>query len=215
MLILASLLLAGCSADDYRASADRQVQALIKERQERATGYTPEVQIAPTTQPILPKRAYASVPMTRSPETDDAPVQWEVFELPYAPFGPPVPQENDLPDVEQDIYEATSRLQVERIFMGPTLDMSDKLQLDLFSAVKYAVENSRTYRTEMEDLYLAGLDVTLQRHLFTPRPYATTTARYRGGQKDVDYDSAFSVTQRAGIRQQPPYGGEVAPAGLV
>ena len=35
-------------------------------------------------------------------------------------------------------------------------------------------EHAREYSTQTEELYLAALDVTLQRHLFAPRPFART-----------------------------------------
>jgi outer membrane protein TolC len=67
----------------------------------------------------------------------------------------------------------------------------------------------------MEDLYLAALNVTLQRHLFEPRPFAGASLQYAGGQKDAAYNSALTTVLRAGVRQKLPYGGEVVAQGLV
>ena len=69
----------------------------------------------------------------------------------------------------------------------------------------------------MEDLYLARLDVTLQRHLFEPRPFATTDFLFSGNQAagDVPYKSAFNVVNTLGVRQQLPYGGEITARQLV
>jgi outer membrane protein TolC len=67
----------------------------------------------------------------------------------------------------------------------------------------------------MEDLFLAALDVTLERHLFSPRPFAQTGVQYTGGQRDVDFRSALAVTNSVGVRQQLPYGGEVVAQALV
>jgi hypothetical protein len=61
----------------------------------------------------------------------------------------------------------------------------------------------------MEDLYLTALDVTLQRSLFEPRPFARTGLHYTGGGRDVDYNAALTATNAVGVRQQLPYGGEV------
>ena len=61
----------------------------------------------------------------------------------------------------------------------------------------------------MEDLYLAALNVTLQRHLFEPRPFARTGLHYTGGQEDVDYAAALTAANSVGVRQKLPYGGEV------
>jgi outer membrane protein TolC len=67
----------------------------------------------------------------------------------------------------------------------------------------------------MEDLYLSALGVTLQRHLFAPRPFVTTKLDYTAGQSDVDYRSALAATTSAGVKQQLPYGGEIVAETLV
>jgi outer membrane protein TolC len=69
--------------------------------------------------------------------------------------------------------------------------------------------NSRQYKSRMEDLYLSALDVTLERHLFSPRPFARTGVRYTGAGKSADYDAALVATNAIGVRQRLPYGGEV------
>jgi outer membrane protein TolC len=67
----------------------------------------------------------------------------------------------------------------------------------------------------MEGLYTTALSVTLERHLFTPRPFATSSVQYTGGQKTSDYKSALTVSNKAGVRQRLPYGGEIVASGLV
>src|SRR3712207_5419842 len=63
--------------------------------------------------------------------------------------------------------------------------------------------------------YLNALNVTLERHLLSPRPFARVGAAYEGGQQTVDYRSAVTVTTNAGVRQRLPYGGEVVAEALV
>jgi len=213
-LILTALSLTGCTADGYRAEADRQVQAVIKERQEKTTGYTPEVEVEPTTQPIVPKKSYAKVPLTRQPDIGGTPIRRVTYTLPAEPLGPAIPDPSPLPDVEADIFADAYRIQRSRLEYGPGLDEGSVAKLDLFAAISYAVQNARTYRDQMESLYLSALDVTLERHLFSPRPFVTTTARYSGAQ-DSEVGSAYSVTQRVGVRQKLPYGGEIVATGLV
>jgi outer membrane protein TolC len=82
-------------------------------------------------------------------------------------------------------------------------------RLDLFGSLRYAVMNARDYKSRMEDLYLQALDVTLQRHLFSPRPFARTGLHYLGAGKDANYDAALTATNAVGVRQRLPYGGEV------
>ena len=107
---------------------------------------------------------------------------------------------------------------------GPRLPGDSRIVLDLLGAIEYAVTHARDYQDRMEDLYLATLDVTLERHLFEPRPFANTTFRYQGdqggtrghqGSVSSDFQSALSVMQRVGIRQQLPYGGEIVAEQLV
>src|ERR1041385_6583457 len=89
------------------------------------------------------------------------------------------------------------------------------MRLDLFGSLRYAVLHSREYQSRMEDLYLAALDVTLQRHSFEPRPFATQSFTFAGGQKDLGYKSALNAVSTVGVRQQLPYGGEVTAQALV
>jgi hypothetical protein len=97
----------------------------------------------------------------------------------------------------------------ERLKLGPPAPTNPPMQLDLFGSIRYAVEHGRDYKSRMEDLYLAALDVTLQRHLFEPRPFARTGLHYTGGQENVDYAAALTATNAVGVRQQLPYGGEI------
>jgi hypothetical protein len=103
----------------------------------------------------------------------------------------------------------------DRLRLGPPSLAERPMRLDFFQALAYGVQHSRTYQDRMEDLYLSALNVTLQRHLFEPRPFAGGTLEYTGGQKDVNYRAALTSTLRAGVRQKLPYGGEVVAQGLV
>jgi outer membrane protein TolC len=67
----------------------------------------------------------------------------------------------------------------------------------------------------MEGVYTTALNVTLERHLFTPRPFANVGAKYTGGQRTSDFKSALTVTSEAGVKQQLPYGGEIVASALV
>lgn len=212
---LMGLWLAGCSADAYRDQADRQVQALIRERQKTVTGYTPEIDVGPTTQPVVDRKSYDPVPLTQYSNNQPAPIQVVTPQLRAEPLGPPVPDESPLPTIGEGVFEDAYRLQRSRLTYGPPAVTGDSIKLDLFAAINYAVRNSRSYRDRMEQLYLAALNVTLQRHLFSPRPFVTTDLRYTGSQAASDYASAFTVTQTAGVRQQLPYGGEIVAQGLV
>jgi outer membrane protein TolC len=208
--------LAGCTADAYRDDADRQVQKLIRERQEQTTGYTPEVQVESPEDVKPTSKSYARVPLTKQPDLQGDPITTVKLILPVEPLGPPAPStEEPLPSLEEEIFNDAYRIQRMRLSFGPETGLQPDIKLDLFAAINYAVLHSRTYRDRMEQLYLAALGVTLERHLFTPRPFVTTDMRYTASQSDADYASALTITQRAGVRQQLPYGGEIVASGLV
>src|SRR5690606_14840075 len=102
--------------------------------------------------------------------------------------------------------------------MGPPAPGVEHFSLDLLKAIEYGVAHAREYQDRMEDLYLAALEVTLQRHLFEPRVFATTELGYAGSQggrnrtpvgQDRRYTSALRAVNALGISQQLPYGGEL------
>ncbi len=216
-ILLLGLLGAGCSADAYRYSADRQVQRLVREREQQTLDYTPQVD-ASTTVPQNPARsAYAKVPLTPKAPPTTSPIETaRAVTLPYDELGP----RQLLPSGSSNNYdnsEAMTLLEGGRgpLQLGPPVPGNLALRLDLFNSIGYAVQHSREYRSQMEDLYLQALGVTLQRHLFEPRPFAQTGLQFTGGQENAQYKSALEVTNSVGIRQQLPYGGEVTARALV
>src|SRR6478672_6179712 len=74
VVIFWSCLLAGCSADWYERSADRQVQQLVRDREERGLAYTPEVDAARTVPTQTSSSAYAKIPATPVPPASASPI---------------------------------------------------------------------------------------------------------------------------------------------
>ena len=226
-LFIAALAFCGaCTPDAYRTQADRDVQKLIKDRQQRTTDYESKVsvdgprktdaQATQTTQSAGSlSKSYQSLPHTRLPDDAIVPVHQVSFVAPFDVLGPPRPDGNAPPSAESVIFDSVQAAFAPRLQYGPPAELGRTLRFDLFNSVSYAVENARPYQDEMERLYLAALDVTLQRHLFSPRPFASLGTRYTGGQQSVAYRSALTVTGRAGVRQRLPYGGEIVAEGLV
>jgi outer membrane protein TolC len=217
LIFTGAALLAGCSADSYRYSADRQVQAIVRQREQQTLGYQPQVQASTTVQPAPSPAAYAKVPPTQLPPPTTSPI--EALPQPHLPFealGPRQLLPSGLVAPTEDA-EADELLERGRVGLqyGPPIPGPQPIRLDLFASISYGVEHSREYRAQMEDLYLSALDVTLERHLFEPRPFAQTGVRFTGGQEDVSYRSALAITNSIGVRQQLPYGGEVTARALV
>lgn len=210
-------MLCGCTPDAYRRSADLQVEKLLKDRQKQTVGYEPQVQAAVQTPARPTRKSYSKLPVSQIPPPAPPVIEPAGGRLSYGKLGPEqlFPPGTTAPRYEPLSIEQARRPAIQRLKLGPPTELGAVTTLDLFQAIQYAVQHSREYQTRMEDLYLAALDVTLQRHLFSPRPFASTGVQYTGGQLDVEYRSALSVTSTAGIRQQLPYGGQIVAQGLV
>src|SRR5690242_66853 len=75
-LTLLALLPAGCTADHYKASADRQVYSILADRKQKTLGYQPEAIAPATVKPVdPPKRAYAAIPLTPRPPPQIPPME--------------------------------------------------------------------------------------------------------------------------------------------
>jgi outer membrane protein TolC len=212
------VLVSGCTPDAYQQQADLQVSKILHDRKEQTLGYTPKTPIAPTEVVPPTKKSYAKIPQTPVPPPTSAPVEVAPSELPYGPLGPEklFGDGQPAPSLSLDFgYNAARREVRDRLQYGPLMEDANRTRMDLFMALRYAVQHSRSYQARMEDLYLSALDVTLERHLFTPRPFVTQSVNYDGGQRDIAYRSALSATTTAGVRQQLPYGGEIVAQGLV
>lgn len=175
-------------------------------------GYTPEVVTPVVVDAAPPKRAFDRVPVTPKSPPTTAPIE-PGDEVPFlfAPLGPEMLFPPGLTPPEEMYGIDSSLLRgSDRLSLGPPSPLQQQVtRLDLFGALRYGVLHSRDYKSRMEDMYLVALDVTLQRHLFSPRPFARTGLRYAGGGRNVDYDAALTATNAVGVRQRLPYGGEV------
>ena len=112
--------------------------------------------------------------------------------LPYGKLGPELTNENPTTQPQQStstltafgVQAANERAAI-RLRLGPPAPGPQPHQFDLFQSLQYACQHGRDYSDQMENLYIFTLDVTLQRHLFEPRPFAGGSLLYNGGQKDV------------------------------
>ena len=208
--ILLALLAVGCSSGVYSNWADKQVDAIVRDREARTLGYTPQVEVKTPSDAKPDKSAYEKVPSTPQPPATTAPVQPSDVVLHYGKLGPEqlFPSGVSAPQSDYGMDAAQLR-ESQRLALGPPVPGQPLLRLDLFGSLRYAVINARDYKSRMEDLYLAALDVTLQRHLFAPRPFARTGLRYTGGQENSNYSAALAAVNTLGVRQQLPYGGEL------
>ena len=212
--LLGVVVLAGCSPEAYRDSADLQVNQLIADRQNATLGYTPQVEVATEIPPSPGRPAFSKIPVTPLPPPAAPPLELRHAEVSIDPLGPDIrwsmPKAKEQSLVPPEAYEPRFR---EDMRLGPPLPDDKRTRLDMFGVLGYAVEHGPRYRDQMDSLYLSALDVTLERHLFSPRPFVGQTFRVNGNQND--YRAALTATTSAGVRQQLPYGGEVVAQTLV
>jgi outer membrane protein TolC len=216
--LLIALALAGCSPDAYRNDADLQVGKLVRDREKQTLAYAPKVEIVDKPTPAAPHHPYAKIPASPVPVATGSPLEPTTNDLKWGKFGPenlmPGQRPVELPDYF-GLNEARAQAG-QHIRLGPPNPIDRANRFDLFQSLTYATNHSREYENEMESVYLAALDVTLQRHLlYDPHPFVTQSFGYDGGQADVKFRSALKATTSAGVRQKLPYGGEVVASSMV
>lgn len=78
----------------------------------------------------------------------------------------------------------------------------------LTDALAYALIHRREYQTAKEDLYLAALALTLERHLWTPQFAAELRSVYGNYGEITNFDQAMRFVADVSATQRLPYGGE-------
>lgn len=206
--------LAGCTPDHYERSADLAADRILRDRKQETLAYQPQTEAKVTGNPDAGRKSYEPIPVTAIAPPTGVIFERMKVELPTAPFGPE--QLNYDPNTPLDLVpQDLLRFENGSAVLGPPAPARDVRQLDLFQAIEYGVQHAREYQNRMEDLFLAALDVTLERHLFEPRPFMQSSVGIDGGQHDVNYRSALNATNTVGVRQQLPYGGEIVARQLV
>ncbi len=215
--ILLPFTLLACSPGDYQRAADRQVNQLLADRKKQTLAYQPQVAAPTTAKTQVASAAYNKIPFTRIAPPTTSPMEMRDAAPEYGPLGPQMlwPSNTQPPSEDYSATDSLRDLAARRLALGPPSPGGKAAEIDLLGSVHYAVQHSRPYQDRMEDLYLAALDVTLQRHLFDPRPFVRTSYTYDGGQADVNHRSALTAAASAGFRQRLPYGGEIVAESLV
>src|SRR5207253_9955531 len=81
--------------------------------------------------------------------------------------------------------------------------------LTLSAALGYAFAHSREFQRAKEDLYLAALALTLERHLWTPQFTGNVSSQYANCGQIRDFDHAMAAVAQVGVEQRLPLGGSV------
>ena len=214
MAVPATLCFSGCSPGDYKNWTDMQVYSILADRSQQTIDYTPKTSlddyVSPTTRPSV-MNIYQKSPNTPKAPDTDSPIEFQNVEYSFEPLGP----ENYLINAPSNqgkwagidkIEERMSSLEIK----GPLGPSQPVLRLDLFGCIAYAANHSRAYQDQLDNLYIAAIDVTTQRHLFDPTPSMTSSVNYSGnGSETAEYASAMRAVNTLQLAQKLPLGGSV------
>jgi len=192
----------GCQGPVQRT--DAEVTALIESRQRAALGTAAPPRLAPRHPGPGPSRAaYAEVPR---PTTSELPVGF-VGEA-DAPTSAPTTSPTSMPAWQAAGQTATRAADVGSLSSQPVnlFTLSD--------ALAYAQSHRREFLTAQEDLYLAALALTLERHLWTPTFASSLRTVYGNYGEARDFDQAMRMVADLSVTQRLPLGGEFTAATL-
>lgn len=162
--------------------ADREVSRLIETRQQRSLSETREAGIG-RDEPL------ATVSPTARSFTP-------------SPIDSNVPESFQTPTTQPVTSAPTTTAPAEAV--GPTRT------LGLRDALAIAFARSREFQTAKEDLYLAALALSLERHLWTPQFVGEMRANYTNFGQIQDFDQAAEAVAEVGVQQRLPWGGDVS-----
>ncbi len=190
------LVVVGCT-ERLTRQADVEVERLIEQR--RRSGL-----ITPAPHPLVARDEAAGQPGAAAYRRQPPPAPPEVpagFEG-QAPSTGQASQPASAPRMRSTMLPATDSAPADT---QPTR-YRDKV-LTLTDALAYAQQHRRQYLTAKEDLYLAALALTLERHLWTPQFAAKLRAVYGNFGEITDFDQATRFVADLSVSQRLPLGG--------
>lgn len=181
--------LAGCQGVVDRA--DSKVYRLIDDRQKKSLGANADANIGPES---------GEVPRTKNLyDTSPRPTEAQVPESFTRPRTDAGASRMDLSGVSSTEFES--------IFSSA--EQPNVRTLGLRDVLEQGIRRSREIQDAKEILYLAALDLTLERHLWTPQFVASVQADFADFGQVRDFDRAMTAVSNFAVSQRLPYGGEV------
>ena len=230
-LLIALASLAGCQTM-LIDEADREVYRLIESRQRDAIGIISSAHIYDETGELGDShRMYDFNPRPLAPELPEA------FQT-YGNNAPEPDSTNAVASTQDEDQEGESdEMLSENIFTDQ--QQPDVKVFGLQDSLAYALRNARELQDEKEDLYVAALDLSLERHLWTPQFTADVSADFDGsinksglddgaddteempenakpqsGGDDQGEDRTFETVSELSVSQRLPWGGKVTASGI-
>jgi outer membrane protein TolC len=184
----------GCQL--FTADADREVYSLVDKRQEDAVGVKHDARIdhakpERTKRSTPPQRQepYAFVP---NPASSEVPKSFQT------PASQPGEQGGSITDVARRMTEQAAKA---------STTQPGTRELELSEALAYAFQHARDFQTAKEELYIAALDLTLERHLWTPLFVGEVSTLYTDPPSESEFDQTLETIAQLGVEQRLPYGG--------
>lgn len=228
VFLLAAWLPAGCQllVDD----ADREVYRLVEKRQQQAVGVVHDARIDTERVPI--RRGDTAREFVPNPVDPELPPSFKVAAVQATPAVPPVteseePSNHDEGSADPPPSSRPSDLTADLTADAPVAaapasrpadpagdDVHVQIDADaevftLAQALTYAFDHARDFQDAKEDLYLAALALTLERHLWTPQLRGDIRSQYANFGQVRDFDHAMDAVARVAAEQRLPFGGQV------
>ncbi len=219
LAVLAALTSPGCTRQVIRDS-DRDVYRLLQERQRTAIGATSDVNIGPESGDSSPnERMYSFTPR---PVDSEVPDSFQSASNAAQEIPPPdnasqtgagssasAPPSNNRPPTtsESQTQEENAGDLNESIFRAA--DLPNVKTFGLKESLAYANRRGRRLQDSKETLYQAALDLTLERHLWTPRFVASVQSLYDDLEPDAEQDQTLTTIADLAVTQNLPFGGNI------
>lgn len=200
--VIGLVLVAGCQ-EWFNDNADRQVYKLVDQRQRDALGTNHDSRLP---------RAGREPDLLSPEERDDS-----KYDLAPHPVDDQIPASFNVVTSQPAAQSSTSQPTTVPAISPAVVTMNRVMTLK--ESLAYAFRHSREFQTAKEQLYLAALTLTLEKHLWEPRLFSTIRTHYTalqdlttssdGSSTSWEPDQALETVAEAGVRQRLPYGGEV------
>jgi len=226
LILLHAVLIAlvgGCKSDIIKGT-DRSVYDAIADRQKSALGTTSDVRISDESGHVAGSESmYSFTPHPQDGTLPDA----------FRKKAGPKPEVNDTEfkgdsestapragdassktgDIELSEPVAPNVANVAGDSVSPSIFSPDEVtRLQTFGlkeVIAYALRHGREIQDAKEDLYIAALDLTLERHLWTPQFVGSISAEFADYGQIRDFDRAMTAVSDFAVTQKLPYGGDV------
>ena len=196
-----------CACRSTVQQTDRDVYRLIDERQRSAVGIAVDSRVAVEETEAPHDRAYAFTPQ---PRPSGIPAPFDQARPPAATSGPGEPEPKESAEGEAIEPDDTATVQTDISVDIFTPEQRGQVRsMTLADALAFAMRNAREFQDAKEDLYLAALDLTLERHLWTPQFVASVQTRYDDFADGDTLDRALSTVSELAVSQRLPYGGDI------